>query len=104
MGSRNSGSGRTKLFRQYISLRVSNSARALYSFQQVSERQREKGLSREPGPTKIAVVDEREDGGTFFLFFFFYFFEEKKLNSESRAADVIPVGLALYLGFIQVWC
>lgn len=68
MGSRNSGSGRTKLFRQYISLRVSNSARALYSFQQVSERQREKGPSREPGPTnKIAVVDEREDGGLFFV-------------------------------------
>lgn len=80
MGSRNSGSGRTKLFRQYISLRVSNSARALYSFQQVSERQREKGPSREPGPTKIAVVDEREDGGDVFFFVIVCSSSSKKRN------------------------
>lgn len=80
MGSRNSGSGRTKLFRQYISLRVSNSARALYSFQQVSERQREKGPSREPGPTKIAVVDEREDGGGRFFFVIVCSSSSKKRN------------------------
>lgn len=81
MGSRNSGSGRTKLFRQYISLRVSNSARALYSFQQVSERQREKGPSRETGPTKIAVVDEREDGGdVFFLLLFVLLLRRKEIE------------------------